>query len=192
MKFEKLVNKSINEVEKQYSEQWDKNKIFEKSVDTKSKKNNYVFYDGPATANGMPGIHHMMAKLLKDTVCKYKTMKGYAIAPKYDGISVALKIENHRLIYAATRYDGVKGQNITALVKQAQFPSWFKDAPDGYYKCEILMSIDDYNELVKEKQYANRRSAVSGIVNTPSNIEYGKYLTIMPLVYYNQEKQDRR
>ena len=41
---------------------WDKNKIFEKSVDTKSKKNNYVFYDGPATANGMPGIHHMMAK----------------------------------------------------------------------------------------------------------------------------------
>ena len=70
MKFEKLVNKSINEVEKEYSEQWDKNKIFEKSVDTKSKKNNYVFYDGPATANGMPGIHHMMAKLLKDTVCK--------------------------------------------------------------------------------------------------------------------------
>ena len=128
---------------------------------------------------------------VKDRV-KYYGTHGYAIAPKYDGISVALKLENHKLIYAATRYDGFRGQNITDLVKRAQFPSWFKEAPDGYYKCEILMSIDDYNELVKEKQYANRRSAVSGIVNTPSNIAYGKYLTIMPLVYYNQEKQDRR
>ena len=122
----------------------------------------------------------------------YYGTKNYAIAPKYDGISVALKLENHKLIYAATRYDGYKGQNITALVKKARFPKWFKNAPDGYYKCEILMSIDDFNELIKEKEYANRRSAVSGIVNTPSNMEYGKYLTIMPLVYYNQEKHDRQ
>ena len=93
MKFEKLVNKSINEVEKEYSEQWDKNKIFEKSVDTKSKKNNYVFYDGPATANGMPGIHHMMAKLLKDTVCKYKAMQGYRVVRKVGWDTHGLPVE---------------------------------------------------------------------------------------------------
>lgn len=123
---------------------------------------------------------------------KYYGTHSFTIAPKYDGISVALEIKDHKLILATTRYDGFKGQNITALVKKAKFPSWIKDAPDGYYKCEILMSIDDFNELIKEKQYANRRSAVSGIVNTPSNIEYGNYLTIMPLLYYNQKKQERK
>ena len=93
MKFEKLEQKAINEVEKLYSEQWDKNKTFEKSVDSKSKKNNYVFYDGPATANGMPGIHHMMAKLLKDTICKYKTMQGYRVVRKVGWDTHGLPVE---------------------------------------------------------------------------------------------------
>ena len=93
MKFEKLEQKAINEVEKLYSEQWDKNKTFEKSVDSKSKKNNYVFYDGPATANGMPGIHHMMAKLLKDTICKYKTMQGYRVVRKVGWNTHGLPVE---------------------------------------------------------------------------------------------------
>ena len=66
MKFKKLESGKTSEVEKKYSEYWEKNKVFEKSV--KQRKENFVFYDGPATANGMPGIHHMMAKLLKDTM----------------------------------------------------------------------------------------------------------------------------
>ena len=49
------------------------NKIMEKSIE--QGKDYFVFYDGPATANGMPGIHHMLAKLLKDVFCKYKTMQ---------------------------------------------------------------------------------------------------------------------
>ena len=93
MKFEKLEQKSINEVERMYSKQWDDNKIFEKSVDSKSKNNNYVFYDGPATANGMPGIHHMMAKLLKDTVCKYKTMQGFRVVRKVGWDTHGLPVE---------------------------------------------------------------------------------------------------
>ena len=81
----------------------------------------------------------------------YYGTKNYAIAPKYDGISVALKLENRKLIYAATRYDGYKGQNITALVKKARFPKWFKNAPDGYYKCEILMnSLKRKNMLIED------------------------------------------
>ena len=71
MKFKKLEQTKINESENKYSEYWEKNKIFEKSIKNRKNNENYVFYDGPATANGMPGIHHMMAKLLKDTVCKY-------------------------------------------------------------------------------------------------------------------------
>lgn len=126
---------------------------------------------------------------VKDRV-KYFGCSQYKIAPKYDGISVAIQKENGKIVYAATRYDGMQGQDIRELVKRAKFPKWWKDAPDGYYKNEILMSTEDYDELIHEKYYANRRSAVSGIVNTPTNLQYAKYLTIMPLLYYDRPKQE--
>lgn len=119
---------------------------------------------------------------VRDRVKYYGTVN-YKIAPKYDGISVAIRKVNGEITYAATRYDGYQGQDIRELVKYAKFPKWWDDAPDGYYKNEILMSTEDYNKLITEKYYANRRSAVSGIVNTPSNLKFAKYLTIMPLVY---------
>lgn len=121
---------------------------------------------------------------IKNRVLYYGCSR-YKIAPKYDGISVGIEKRNGKIVYAATRYDGYQGQDIRELVKLSKFPKWFKEAPDGFYKNEILMSTDDYNELIKEKEYANRRSAVSGIVNTPSNLEYAHYLTIIPLLYFD-------
>ena len=97
MKFKKLKQGTINEIEKKYGERWEKEKIFEKSIKNRKGHDNYVFYDGPATANGMPGIHHMMAKLIKDTVCKYKTMDGYRVVRKVGwdthGLPVELQVE---------------------------------------------------------------------------------------------------
>ena len=95
MEFEKLKQGKINEIEKEYSDYFEKEKIFEKSLENKDKK--YVFYDGPATANGMPGIHHMLAKLIKDTVCKYKSMQGYKVVRKVGwdthGLPVEVQVE---------------------------------------------------------------------------------------------------
>ena len=95
MEFKKLEQGKINEIEKKYSDYFEKEKIFEKSLENKKKK--YVFYDGPATANGMPGIHHMLAKLIKDTVCKYKTMQGYKVVRKVGwdthGLPVEVQVE---------------------------------------------------------------------------------------------------
>ena len=95
MEFKKLEQGKINEIEKQYSKFFETNKIFEKSIEGKDKK--YVFYDGPATANGMPGIHHMMAKLIKDTICKYKSMQGYKVLRKVGwdthGLPVEVQVE---------------------------------------------------------------------------------------------------
>ena len=95
MEFEKLKQGKINEIEKEYSDYFEKEKIFEKSLENKKKK--YVFYDGPATANGMPGIHHMLAKLIKDTVCKYKSMQGYKVVRKVGwdthGLPVEVQVE---------------------------------------------------------------------------------------------------
>ena len=95
MEFKKLEQGKINEIEKKYSDYFEKEKIFERSIEGKNKK--YVFYDGPATANGMPGIHHMLAKLIKDTICKYKSMQGYKVVRKVGwdthGLPVEVQVE---------------------------------------------------------------------------------------------------
>ena len=57
---------TTNEVETRYSQKWDEMDILEKTIENRKGHDDFVFYDGPATANGMPGIHHMLAKLLKD------------------------------------------------------------------------------------------------------------------------------
>ena len=56
---------------------WEENKIFEKSISSRVDSKPFTFYEGPPTANGKPGIHHVMSRTLKDLVCRYKTLKGY-------------------------------------------------------------------------------------------------------------------
>ena len=91
---------------------------------------------------------------------------------------------------ALTRKDGYAGQNILELVMNAENIDEVKNlayqkikSGNGCIKCEILCSTANFEELKKVAGYSNRRSAVSGIVSTPSNIKYAKYLTIMPLLY---------
>lgn len=67
------------ELEKNILDFWNKNKIFEKTLSNREGAKNYSFYEGPPTVNGKPGIHHMMARTIKDTVCRYKTMQGYYV-----------------------------------------------------------------------------------------------------------------
>ena len=56
---------------------WKTEMIFEKSISTRSKAKPFTFYEGPPSANGMPGIHHVMARAIKDIFCRYKTLKGF-------------------------------------------------------------------------------------------------------------------
>lgn len=97
MKFEKLEKGTVSEVEKRYIDFWERENIFQKSIDTKEKGKKYVFYDGPATANGHPGLHHMLAKFLKDSFCKYEAMKGNRVVRKVGwdthGLPVELQVE---------------------------------------------------------------------------------------------------
>jgi isoleucyl-tRNA synthetase len=76
---------------------WKENDVFAKSVETRDPKKPFSFYEGPPTANGKPGIHHVMARTLKDLVCRYKTMKGYRVARKagWDthGLPVEIEVE---------------------------------------------------------------------------------------------------
>ncbi|HEY6438172.1 MAG TPA: isoleucine--tRNA ligase, partial [Ignavibacteriaceae bacterium] len=76
---------------------WKDKKIFEKSVETRSPEKSFTFYEGPPTANGKPGIHHVMARTLKDIVCRYKTMQGFRVERKagWDthGLPVEIEVE---------------------------------------------------------------------------------------------------
>ena len=76
---------------------WGKEKTFEKSIKNREGKNSFVFYEGPPSANGMPGIHHVISRTLKDLVCRYKTMQGFQVKRKggWDthGLPVELGVE---------------------------------------------------------------------------------------------------
>ena len=93
--FKELKKGQISEIEAFYSEFWEKDNVLQKSIDKNDKY--FVFYDGPATANGFPGLHHMVAKFLKDSFCKYKTMQGYKVLRKVGwdthGLPVELAVE---------------------------------------------------------------------------------------------------
>src|ERR1035437_214943 len=77
--------------------EWDSNKVFEKSVELREGSIPFIFYEGPPSANGMPGIHHVISRTLKDLVCRYKTMQGYQVKRKggWDthGLPVELGVE---------------------------------------------------------------------------------------------------
>ena len=93
--FKKLEIEKASNIEAQISAHWEEMDILKKSLE--NKNNTFVFYDGPATANGFPGLHHMVAKFLKDSFCKYKTMQGNKVLRKVGwdthGLPVEVEVE---------------------------------------------------------------------------------------------------
>jgi len=85
------------QIEEKILEFWRENKIFEKSIENRDVNKSFAFYEGPPTANGKPGIHHVMARTLKDLVCRYKTLQGYRVERKagWDthGLPVEIEVE---------------------------------------------------------------------------------------------------
>ena len=93
--FKELSKEKVSKQEENISKYWEKENILDESI--KKGKDYYVFYDGPATANGFPGLHHMVAKFIKDSICKYRTMQGYKVLRKVGwdthGLPVELAVE---------------------------------------------------------------------------------------------------
>ncbi len=96
-KFAEYSNFNLSEINKEVLKQWDEKELFLKSVKTREGAPTFVFYEGPPSANGMPGIHHVMARSIKDIFCRYKTMKGFHVKRKagWDthGLPVELGVE---------------------------------------------------------------------------------------------------
>ncbi len=87
----------LTKIAEEVLNEWSKEKTFEKSITNRNGKNAFVFYEGPPSANGMPGIHHVISRTLKDLVCRYKTMQGFQVKRKggWDthGLPVELGVE---------------------------------------------------------------------------------------------------
>ena len=135
--FESLRNKPVEENEKILIDFWKNDNILNKSIEQRSKNSNYVFYDGPATANGNPGLHHMIAKFLKDTFCKYQTMKGNRVIRKIGwdthGLPVEVQVEKE------LHFDGKKDIEKYGIEK-------FNE------KCKesVWTNVDAFNRLTDE------------------------------------------
>ena len=88
---------NLPEIDQEIQAFWNENRIFEKSVDQRDPAKSYVFYEGPPSANGKPGIHHVMARTVKDLFCRYHTLRGYRVERKggWDthGLPVELQVE---------------------------------------------------------------------------------------------------
>ena len=97
MKFNEYSQLNLSEINKKMLTRWSDADIFHKSITTREGKPSYVFYEGPPSANGMPGIHHVMARAIKDIFCRYKTMQGFQVKRKagWDthGLPVELGVE---------------------------------------------------------------------------------------------------
>lgn len=97
MGYPELSKKIVSETEKELRDHWKEIDLLHQSVVSREGNPSFVFYDGPPTANGKPGIHHVLARALKDSICRYKSMKGFQVKRKagWDthGLPVEIEVE---------------------------------------------------------------------------------------------------
>ncbi len=92
-KYKEYKSLSLTELANEVLKHWEDNDIFAKSLENRKNKKPFVFYEGPPSANGIPGIHHVMARTIKDIFCRYKTMKGYLVERKAGWDTHGLPVE---------------------------------------------------------------------------------------------------
>ncbi|NNK21123.1 MAG: isoleucine--tRNA ligase [Flavobacteriaceae bacterium] len=93
MKFQEYKGLDLTRIGEEVLQRWKNDRIFEKSISTREGKPRYVFYEGPPSANGLPGIHHVISRTIKDIFPRYKTMKGYQVKRKAGWDTHGLPIE---------------------------------------------------------------------------------------------------
>ncbi len=139
-KYKEYKQLNLSQLGKEENKFWEENKIFEKSIKIRENANPWVFYEGPPSANGMPGIHHVMARAIKDIFCRYKTQKGYLVERKagWDthGLPVEIGVEK---ILGITKEDIGKNISIADYNKECR-----KD---------VMKYKDKWDELTRKMGY---------------------------------------
>ncbi|HVW96603.1 MAG TPA: isoleucine--tRNA ligase [Mucilaginibacter sp.] len=131
---------NLSQTGKDVLEFWKQQNIFEKSISSRPVTNPYTFYEGPPSANGMPGIHHVMARTIKDIFCRYKTLKGYQVKRKGGWDTHGLPIE-----LAVEKALGITKDDIGKKIS-------VKDYNDACRR-EVMKYTDIWNDLTEKMGY---------------------------------------
>ncbi|MEO6883960.1 MAG: isoleucine--tRNA ligase [Bacteroidia bacterium] len=119
---------------------WEKEKIFEKSISSREGKESFVFYEGPPSANGLPGIHHVMARSIKDIFCRYKTLKGFQVNRKAGWDTHGLPIE-----LSVEKSLGITKEDIGKKISIEEY--------NNACRKEVMKYTDKWEELTKKMGY---------------------------------------
>jgi isoleucyl-tRNA synthetase len=131
---------NLSQIGKEVLEDWKTNQIFEKSIQNRPANKPYTFYEGPPSANGMPGIHHVMARSIKDIFCRYKTLKGFQVKRKGGWDTHGLPIE-----LAVEKSLGITKEDIGKKIS-------VQDYNDACRK-EVMRYTDVWNDLTEKMGY---------------------------------------
>ena len=106
-KFPEYKGLDLTGINKEIEKFWKDNNIFEQSLEIRKDSPTYIFYEGPPSANGIPGIHHVMARAVKDIFCRYKTQKGYLVDRKagWDTHGLPVEIEVEKKLGLKDKHD---------------------------------------------------------------------------------------
>lgn len=139
-KYQEYKGLNLPNVARSVMEKWDAEQVFERSVSSREGKKPYVFFEGPPSANGLPGIHHVMARSIKDIFCRYQTLKGFQVKRKagWDthGLPVELGVEKEL---------GITKEDIGTKISVEDYNNACKNA--------VMRYTDVWNNLTKEMGY---------------------------------------
>ena len=130
----------LSKTGKEILEYWKKNQVFEKSISNRPASKPYIFYEGPPSANGMPGIHHVMARSIKDIFCRYKTLKGFRVKRKGGWDTHGLPIE-----LAVEKKLGITKDDIGKSITVEEY--------NAACRTEVMKYTDVWNDLTEKMGY---------------------------------------
>ena len=130
----------LSKTGKEILDYWKKNRVFEKSISNRPASKPYIFYEGPPSANGMPGIHHVMARSIKDIFCRYKTLKGYRVERKGGWDTHGLPIE-----LAVEKKLGITKDDIGKSITVEDY--------NAACRTEVMKYTDVWNDLTEKMGY---------------------------------------
>ena len=150
--FKELSKKSVFDNEQELLKKWQDEDILNKTIENRKDSENFVFYDGPATANGNPGIHHMVAKFLKDAFCKYQTMKGKRVLRKigWDTHGLPVEVQVEKELGFSGKGD-IEKYGIEAFNKKCREAVWKNEESFTRLTNEMGQFIDTKNSYITYK-----------------------------------------